>query len=394
MNHELLKVQVDVLLCLVEAHHRHEMAPRVLAILGDALGWDLGVLWEFDSELDGELLVARAQWRSRRLSESALEAETARLRIPRAHTLRDGADRTDPAWYADIANEPQFLRAASARADGLRTAVVTPLVGDGRTLGYLELFRREKLAPDRELLAALALLGRAIGAYLERARSRAELEAALRALDAELQDRESKLAREIHDILGQELTGLKLDSAWVARRLAADPIDPPALVERLEAMSRSIDGVLHTVRRIATDLRAGVLDDLGLAGAIEAQARELAARSGLAIELALDQPPAVGPAAATAVFRAVQELLTNIVRHAGARRASISLREAGGFLELRVRDDGAGIDPEAIRGASTLGLLGIRERALAYGGNFEIAPFDGGTEAVLRLPYAPLEVAR
>lgn len=390
MNHELLKVQVDVLLCLVEAHHEHEMAPRVLATLGDRLGWDLGAIWE----LDGELLVARAQWRSARLPASALEAETARLQVPRGYLQLDGADRTDPTWYEDVVSEPRFLRAASARADNLRTAVVAPLVGDSRTLGFLELFRREALAPDRELLAALALLGRAIGAYLERARSRGELEAALRALDAELQDREGKLAREIHDILGQELTGLKLDSAWVARRLAAEPLDPPALVERLEAMSRSIDGVLQTVRRIATDLRAGVLDDLGLAGAIEAQARELAARSGLAIELALEQPPAVERAVATAVFRAVQELLTNIVRHAGARRASISLREAGGLLELRVRDDGAGIDPAATRSASTLGLLGIRERALAYGGSFEIAPLDGGTEAVLRLPHAPLEAAR
>ena len=390
MNHELLKVQVDVLLCLVETHRKHEMAPRVLAILGEGLGWDLGAFWV----LDGEELEPRSQWRSQRLPESELEAETARMRVSREHTLLDGVDRTEPAWYVDIASEPRFLRAASARADGLRTAVITPLVGGGRTLGYLELFRREELAPDREVAGALALLGRAIGAYLERAQSRSELEAALRALDAELQDRESRLAREIHDILGQELTGLKLDAAWVARRLAADPIDPPALVERLEAMSRSIDGVLQAVRRIATDLRAGVLDDLGLAGAIEAQARELATRSGLAIELAIDQAPAVGRAAATAVFRAVQELLTNIVRHAGARRASISLREAGGFLELRVRDDGAGIDPAAVRGASTLGLLGIRERALAYGGSFEIASRDGGTEAVLRLPHAPLEPAR
>jgi len=390
MNHELLKVQVDVLLCLVETHQKHEMAPRVLAMLGDGLGWDLGAIWE----LDGEYLVARAQWRARQLPDSALEAETARLQIPRGYTQLDGQDRTEPTWHADVASEPQFLRAASARADGLRTAVVAPLIGSGRTLGFLELFRRDALAPDREQLAALALLGRAIGAYIERTQSRGELETALRALDAELQDREGKLAREIHDILGQELTGLKLDSAWVARRLAADPVDPPALVERLEAMSRSIDGVLQTVRRIATDLRAGVLDDLGLASAIEAQARELAARSGLAIELALEQPPAVERAVATAVFRAVQELLTNIVRHAGARRASISLREADGFLELRVRDDGAGIDPAAIRSASTLGLLGIRERALAYGGSFEIAPLEGGTEAVLRLPHTAPETAR
>jgi signal transduction histidine kinase len=390
MNHELLKVQVEVLLSLVETPHKQELGSRVLALLGGELGWDLGALWE----LDGEAFVVRSQWRSQRLASSALEAESAKLQLPRGGSLLGAAEHAEPAWSTDIADEPAFLRAASARSDRLRTAVFVPLVAGGRVMGVVELFRRDEVVPDRELLEALALLGRAIGTRLERMHSRGELEAALRAVDAELHDRESKLAREIHDILGQELTGLKLDAAWVVRRLGDAPIDPRALVERLEAMSRSIDGVLQTVRRIATDLRAGVLDDLGLTAAIESQARELTARSGLAIELDLAEPPAVDRAVATAVFRAVQELLTNIVRHAGARHASISLREVGGFLELRVRDDGAGIDPAAIRGASTLGLLGIRERALAYGGSFEIAPRDGGTEAVLRLPHAPPGGAR
>jgi signal transduction histidine kinase len=390
MNHELLKVQVKALLCLVETPQKHEMGPRVLAIVGDGLGWDLGTIWE----REGDLLTARVQWRSGQLPASALEAETARMQVPWGHALIGLLGRAEPRWVTDVASEPTFRRAASARADGLHTAVLVPLVAAGRVLGVIELYRRDALGPDHELLGGLALLGRAIGAYLERARSQSELEAALRALDAELQDRESKLAHEIHDVLGQELTGLKLDSAWVARRLGTQPIDPPALVERVEAMSRSIDGVLQTVRRIATGLCAGVLADLGLAAAIEAHARELSARAGLAIELAVDEPPGLDRAVATAVFRAVQELLTNIVRHASARRASISLREDGGFLELRVRDDGAGIDPAASRGASTLGLGGIRERALAYGGSFEIAPQDGGTEAVLRLPYAPLEGRR
>ena len=360
------------------------MGPRVLANLGGGLGWDLGALWE----LDGEVLVPRSQWRSRRLPASALEAETARLRPTRGRGLVGKVwERAETMWSTDLASEPDFARAASARADGLRTGVFVPLIASGRVLGVLELFRREAIAPASGVIDGLALLGRAIGTYLERVQSRGELEAALRALDAELQDRESKLAREIHDILGQELTGLKLDAAWVVRRLGMEPIDPPALVERLEAMSRSIDGVLQTVRRISTDLRAAVLDDLGLAAAIESQARELAARAGLVIELDLVQPPAIDRAVANAVFRGVQELLTNIVRHAGAGHASISLREVGDFLELRVRDDGAGIDPEAIRGSPSLGLLGIRERAVAYGGSFEIASRDGVTEAVLRLPH-------
>src|SRR5689334_6787240 len=242
MNHELLQVQVNALLCLVETPQKDEMGPRVLAMLGDGLGWDLGAIWE----REGELLMARVQWRSARLPASVFEAEAARMQLPWGHVQLGLRGRAEPRWITDVATEPEFRRAASARADGLRTAVFVPLVAAGRVLGVIELYRRDALGPDHELLGGLALLGRAIGAYLERAHSRSELETALRALDAELQDRESKLAREIHDILGQELTGLKLDAAWVARRLGTQPIDPPVLVERLAAMGRSIDGVLQT----------------------------------------------------------------------------------------------------------------------------------------------------
>lgn len=382
MNHELLQVQIEVLMSLIETRQKHEMAPRVLALLGGGLRWDLAVLWE----AEGEALVMRACWRSPELPASALETATRELRLARGRGLPGRAwALKETVWSTDVASEPDFLRGAGARADGIRCAVLVPLLSRDRVTGVLELFRRDAAPPERPLVEGLSLLGRAVGTYLERMTSRNEIEAALRALDAELHDRDSKLAREIHDILGQELTGLKLDVAWVGRRLAANSMDPPVLIERLEAMSRSIDGVLQTVRRIATDLRAGMLEDLGLAAAIEAQVREVSVRSGLAIELDLDPPPAIDVAVGTAVFRAVQELLTNILRHAGARRATISLRQEGAFLELRVRDDGAGIDPSALH-APTLGLLGIRERALAYGGNFQIAPLDGGTEAVLRLP--------
>ncbi len=384
MNHELLKVQVEVLMSLIEAHPRHETYPRALATLGDVLGWDLGVLW---AEREPDQLTPRAQWRSPRLATSVLEAETARAQLVRGRGLPAAVwDGAGPVWCPDVASEPDFARAGSAEADGLRGAVFVPLAVGDRVVGVIELHRRDEGAPDREVLEELARLGGALGIHLERVRARGELEDALRALDAELQERESKLAHEIHDLLGQELTGLKLDAAWVVRRLDASPIEPAALVERMEAMTRSIDGVLQTVRRIAMDLRVGVLDDLGLAAAIEARAGELAARAGLQLELELEEPPAVDRAIATVVLRAAQELLTNVVRHAGAHRTWISLREAGGMLELRVRDDGIGIDPAVIRSRSSLGLLGIRERALAYRGSFEIGPRDRGTDAVLRLP--------
>jgi signal transduction histidine kinase len=228
------------------------------------------------------------------------------------------------------------------------------------------------------------------------ARALAESEKQLRALAAHLQtvreDERTQLAREIHDVLGQEITGLKMDVAWLARRLASlSPVVPEAVLQRLQSMQQLMDASIMTVRRMATDLRPAVLDDLGLTAALEWQARELERRSGLTVlftgpgdEAPLDRPRA------TALFRIFQELLTNIARHAQARTVEATMRVEGQAVVLEVSDDGRGMSEKDQSSGGSLGLLGIRERALAVGGSFSIDAAPGeGTRARVAIPLAP-----
>lgn len=214
----------------------------------------------------------------------------------------------------------------------------------------------------------------------------------VRALAAHLQsvrEEESiRIARAIHDELGQALTGLKMDLSWFASRLSKDQ---KPLLEKTKSMSTLIDTTIQGVREIATELRPGVLDDLGLAAAIEWQAREFQTRTGIRCEVTLpaeDIP--LDPARSTAVFRIFQETLTNVARHANATGVNASLKEEAGNLILEARDDGRGISTSEISTPKSLGLLGMRERALLFGGEVEIRGAPGvGTTVTVRIPLTP-----
>ena len=204
-------------------------------------------------------------------------------------------------------------------------------------------------------------------------------------LQAAREEERTHIAREIHDEFGQALTALKMDLSWLTKRL---PPDQPRLAEKVSAMSDLVDSTVQTVRRVATELRPGLLDHLGLAAAIEWQAQELAERTGFNCELDLDEK--VYPLhqdLATAIFRIFQEALTNVARHAKATEVHITLEHRPDELILTVRDDGKGITESQISGAQSLGLLGMRERARFWGGNvaFKSRP-DQGTTVTVQVP--------
>jgi signal transduction histidine kinase len=194
------------------------------------------------------------------------------------------------------------------------------------------------------------------------------------------EDERAGIAREIHDHLGQALTALKMDIAWVARRLH----DPETVRTKLDEMSRDADEVIASIRRISAELRPGILDDLGLEAAIEWQAEEFAARTGIRCDVDAKLDIAVERRQATAVFRIFQEALTNVARHAGATRVRVALGLEGGRLRLEVEDDGVGIPQAAETG---LGLLGMRERARRVGGEWTIRRTEPrGTVVTLVVP--------
>jgi len=216
-----------------------------------------------------------------------------------------------------------------------------------------------------------------------------ESEVQLRALAARLfsirEDERARIAREIHDELGQVLTGLKMDVMWLSKQL--DNEHKP-LLARIETMRQLIDSTVQVVRRISTGMRPEILDDMGLVAAIRWQSKEFQKRLGIRcrVELPGDQIH-LGSELSTAVFRIFQEMLTNIARHAKAGSVTVKLNISKERLTLKVADDGVGMGESAPQARSSLGLLGMRERAQLFGGEVTFQATPGrGTTVLLSIP--------
>ncbi len=199
------------------------------------------------------------------------------------------------------------------------------------------------------------------------------------------EDERTSVAREIHDELGQQLTGLKMDASWLLKKATGIENDQK---EKLSQMILLIDETVKTVRRISRDLRPGILDDLGLVAALEWQSCEFEKRTGVKCdfkafisELTLNKNATIG------IFRIYQESLTNIMRHANATLVNAYLKSHDNLIELSIQDNGVGFDKNLIKAKRTLGLTGLSERAIMLGGNLNIESEKGkGTRIVFEMP--------
>lgn len=198
-----------------------------------------------------------------------------------------------------------------------------------------------------------------------------------------------KIAREIHDELGQQLTGLKMDISWLGKKL--DPADS-SLQQKMHDILELLDETVRSVRRIASELRPGLLDDLGLIAAMEWQCQEFEKRSGMRIRfLFTGTDSGVSSKTATGLFRILQECLTNAARHARATEITVNLQLDESEAALQICDNGMGFDPREIESKKTLGLLGINERALMLGGKYRLISAPGkGTTVVVAVPLVRL----
>jgi PAS domain S-box-containing protein len=200
------------------------------------------------------------------------------------------------------------------------------------------------------------------------------------------EEERTRIAREIHDELGQQLTGLKMDVSWIMRKIL--PEDKP-IHEKLSTMISLIDETVKTVRRISSELRPGILDDLGLIPALEWQGQEFEKRTGiksLFYTQLIDFKPE--RELSTNIFRVYQEALTNIARHAQATLVETSLEEKNGYVMLAIKDNGIGFAMEEAKTKNSLGLIGMRERALMFQGEITIeSKKEKGTTVTLKVPF-------
>ncbi len=302
----------------------------------------------------------------------------------------DGDDRTE-SMVELIVRAPSTSRTERAvvyhptgGAPAVHLSVVSfPLPDvDDDVAGHAAIFRdvTDAWLRDRELTARNAELVARDG----------QMRALAERLTEVREDERTRLSREVHDNLGQLLTGIKMDLRWIGRRLQADALqEVEGIRNRIQEADALVDETITTVQRIALELRPTVLDALGLPAAIRDESRRFSTRTGIPVRLDVPGQWVLDRRLATALFRILQELLTNIARHAHARTVRIKLAHQGREVVLRVEDDGVGIESTTAGAAKTagLGLLGMQERAVALGGRLSVGSRPtGGTLAEAVFP--------
>jgi PAS domain S-box-containing protein len=194
-------------------------------------------------------------------------------------------------------------------------------------------------------------------------------------IEAVREEERARVAREIHDELGQALTILKLDLSWLQGKPQQDPRE---FRKKVKSMMDHVDKTIETMRKIVSELRPSMLDDLGLIPAIEWQVKEFQKRTGIRTQLRTKVEEAdITSERSAAVFRVVQEALTNVMRHANAKRVQVDLKKEKGLLKISVSDDGQGMTDDVITNMKSLGIAGMRERTFRIGGDFKIQSTPG-----------------
>lgn len=279
-----------------------------------------------------------------------------------------------------------FLRYMKEQSSGYHNAGVWRQYKKNRNIIFVEIYAYSMKLEGRDIRLVLS---HDITQKIEAEKKLKQSLGQIRMLTGHLQEvREEErknIARDIHDELGQQLTILKMDVAWIIKKLQ-NPGE--ILIAQLKGLLDTIDGTMKSVRRMCSELRPALLDDLGLIAAMEWQAREFEKNTGIIVELTLPaEALMLVPEIKTGLFRIFQESLTNIARHAQAREVKVNLQEEDKSLVLNIGDNGKGFDTSILNEKSTLGILGMEERSLMMGGKYVIESEPGkGTTVKVTVP--------
>jgi PAS domain S-box-containing protein len=375
------------------SHHRESGEPFFTVILRDVT-----------ERVHAETMLERSEARLRGILDSAMDAIITVDERQHVVLFNDAAEKMFGCPRAEAIGAPlswfipERFRAGhsehvqrfgqtgvtSRRMGGLR--VVTGLARDGREFPIDASISQLADKSGKFYTVILRDVSERVRADEALRDSKQELQVLASAASQAREQEQSRVARELHDELGQALTALKMSVAWIDQRVGRDDIE---LVRKLERMANLIDNTLLATRRISSELRPLILDDLGLAPALEWLVEGFTERTGVECSLDVEGELDVDDVRKSAVFRVVQEALTNVARHAKANRVDVRVAHEDTTIAVRVRDNGVGFEEPHERSRTSRGLLGMRERAYLLGGTFNINSAPGqGTSVHVRIPLA------
>lgn len=297
-----------------------------------------------------------------------------------------------PEWIQDVsvAHKQIFLRAGIAKKCRLRACFGIPIKRNGEVLAVLAFFLHRPREKDSDMVDLVSAVASQLGALVQRKKMEEEIALSrikLRNLSLSLQqgmETERKvLARRIHDELGQSLSALKMDLSWLRKQLNKDQKD---LFQEIDRTLGLIQSTIRSVQNISSELRPALLDNMGLVAAINWHVKKLQERKGAKCRIVYDLKDVdLDPDISTALFRIFQEALTNTVRHSGATKVLVRLKQSRGRVTMEVADNGSGIGPDRLADPESIGIIGMRERAESFGGiiSFSGVPGKGTTVKVI-----------
>jgi signal transduction histidine kinase len=382
---------------IATARTREELFQRVCRMLVESGGFPMAWIGWIDPET--RRVAPVAQWGSLGVYVSQLDIfadDRPEGRGPVGTAIRDGSYCVSN----DFDNDPRVGPwREMARSSGIRAVAAFPIRLDGTVGGAMTVLSHEAGVFQEQEIALLSEAARDLSFGLEnlsREAARQQAESDLRVSDRQLhslisrmhtvrEEEAKRIARELHDDLGQKLTVLHMELEDLEGKLTGAATTQ---LRQIEKMRRVVDHTIEVVQKISGELRLGPLDLLGLTAAIEWNLEEFSRQAGISCRIGrLDEPPELSDLQRTTVFRILQEALTNMARHAGATEVVVNLEAEKSELVLIVRDNGRGITATELSDLKSIGLLGMRERALILGGDVKVTRNpEGGTTVRVSIP--------